>query len=273
MECGDAVLDSEGAAERKSVYDGGNYIITALCLRCGECVNNCNDQVIAPGDPPEQWPTFYINRDDCVSCAACVPACPYGAIFRESDVPAAYVAKGGEVLNRPGLRGYHTVRDAHGQRVRLNTTCRLKPGQVVDLTVDIQGNYDFFDIGPGYSTQELLAPGWIDISEPIYASDESFEDIVIDSAMPVLVMYYAAWCPPSQMLMPVIKVIAYDYSGDLGVILIDMDQNPRWAQYYGITSTPTLLFFSQGELKSRFDLALPESMLRKAVDQFLCTLG
>jgi len=86
---------------------------------------------------------------------ACVPECPWAAIFPEDEVPAAFKAKGGEYLSQPvGTAGFDTVYDGHnhdGEAVHLEGTRVLAAGEVVDLTPDIAANAAFFKDGPGYS--------------------------------------------------------------------------------------------------------------------------
>jgi len=130
------------------------YIITSLCLRDGSCVEVCPVECIVPGKPKDKWPWFYIDPDTCIDCNACVPACPYEAIFSEFEVPSDYTAKGGEVQSMPaGTPGFdqpHVAENDSGVEVHLPATKTLEAGEVVDLTTDIQPNYDFFTEGAGY---------------------------------------------------------------------------------------------------------------------------
>jgi NAD-dependent dihydropyrimidine dehydrogenase PreA subunit len=66
------------------------YVITSKCERAGLCVDVCpSDSVHFVDDDPD-WPTYYINPDTCIECAACEAECPNEAIFHEDDVPAEY---------------------------------------------------------------------------------------------------------------------------------------------------------------------------------------
>ena len=131
------------------------HIITSLCLRDSGCVEVCPVECIVPGKPEDQWPWFYIDPDTCIDCGACVPECPYEAIFSEEDVPTDYAARGEEVQSMPaGTAGFDAPYDGenhHGEPVHLEYTRMLEEGQVVDLTPDIQPNYGYFTDGPGYS--------------------------------------------------------------------------------------------------------------------------
>ncbi len=130
------------------------FIITSLCVREGSCVTVCPVECIVPGKPQDEWPLFYIDPQTCIDCGACVPECPFGAIFPEDEVPDAYLAVGGEVLNGPaGKPDFEEPFDTHdyeGNAVHLEHTRTLEPDEEVDLTEDIQANYDYFEAGPGY---------------------------------------------------------------------------------------------------------------------------
>jgi len=126
------------------------HIITSLCLRDGGCIDVCPVDCIVAGDPEDGWPQMYIDPDTCIDCGACIPECPYEAIYTEDEVPAAYEATGEEYINRPGLTGHYEGEDVNGDEVILDTVRELEAGEIVDLTKDIQANYDFFEDGPGY---------------------------------------------------------------------------------------------------------------------------
>ena len=127
------------------------HIITSLCLRDSGCVDVCPVECIVPGKPIEEWPWYYIDPDTCIDCGACIPECPYEAIFPEDEVPSAYSAKGDEFISKVGLSGHWEGNNHHGEAVVLNTVKQLGAGETVDLTEDIQPNYDYFKSGPGYS--------------------------------------------------------------------------------------------------------------------------
>ena len=101
------------------------HIVTSLCVRDRGCIEVCPVECMVPGQPVNEWPWIYIDPDTCIDCGACVPECPYAAIFPEDGV-----------------------------QVVLETTKQLEAGEVVDLTADIQPNYDFFTSGPGYSAND-----------------------------------------------------------------------------------------------------------------------
>lgn len=129
------------------------HIITSLCLRDSGCVDVCPVECIVPGVPQEKYPWFYIDPDTCIDCGACVPECPYAAIFPEDEVPGAYKARGGEFINSVGLTGHYEGENHSGEAVVLDSVKQLEAGEIVDLTKDIKLNYSYFENGPGYSAK------------------------------------------------------------------------------------------------------------------------
>jgi ferredoxin len=135
------------------------HIITSLCLRDSGCVDVCPVDCIVPGKPSDQWPWYYIDPDTCIDCGACIPECPYEAIFTEEEVPADFIAKGGEYQSMPvGTEDFDTQyagENKDGDPVELDGARVLEDGQVVDLTPDIQANYDYFTSGTGYDALDM----------------------------------------------------------------------------------------------------------------------
>jgi len=133
-------------------------VITNLCLRDSSCVEICPVDCISPGEPIEEYPTFYIDPDACIDCGACEAECPNSAIFELLEVPADFEAEGGEIMSAPyETKGYTDIykgEDRDGEPVRLLATRILKSGEIVDLTGAIEINATFYSEGPGYSTQK-----------------------------------------------------------------------------------------------------------------------
>ena len=120
------------------------HIITSLCLRDNGCSEVCPVECINPGTPVEQWPTYYIDPSTCIDCGACVPECPFKAIFPEDEVPWAYQTAGNEVINAPGLTGRYESMNHHQEKIVLDTTRPVNAGEILDLRPSIQSNYDFY---------------------------------------------------------------------------------------------------------------------------------
>ena len=80
---------------------------------------------------------------------------------------------------------------------------------------------------------------------------DNFEREVLGSEQPVLVDFWAEWCPPCKAIGPVIEEIATEFEGVATVGKVDVDGNEALAQTYAISSIPSLLFFKDGEVVDR----------------------
>lgn len=107
------------------------------------------------------------------------------------------------------------------------------------------------------------------MNEPVHVTDAAFEKTVLQSSIPVIVDFWAPWCGPCKMVGPVLDKLAKDYEGKLLVAKVNTDENQDWAGRYGIQGIPTMLFVAQGKVLHRQVGAVPEGMLREALDQFL----
>jgi NAD-dependent dihydropyrimidine dehydrogenase PreA subunit len=119
------------------------HVITVLCLRDSGCEDVCPVEAIHPGNPANQWPTYYIDPSSCIDCGACIPECPYHAIYADNEVPAGFKAKGGEFINQVGLSGHYEGRNHRNKPVVLDTVRPLSAGEVIDLRPAIKTNKDF----------------------------------------------------------------------------------------------------------------------------------
>lgn len=78
-------------------------------------------------------------------------------------------------------------------------------------------------------------------------TDATFADEVLGSELPVLVEFWATWCPPCRMLAPVLEQLATERAGTLAVRKINSDENPETTRKYQVMSLPTMLLFHHGK--------------------------
>ncbi|MVW72254.1 MULTISPECIES: thioredoxin TrxA [unclassified Bordetella] len=97
-------------------------------------------------------------------------------------------------------------------------------------------------------------------------SDASFEADVIQSNVPVLVDYWAAWCGPCKMIAPLLEEVASEYAGRLVVAKLNVDENADTAAKYGIRGIPTLMLFKNGQAAATKVGALSKSQLTAFLD-------
>jgi len=77
---------------------------------------------------------------------------------------------------------------------------------------------------------------------------KTFNDLIQQSEVPVLVDFYADWCGPCHMIAPAIKQVAAELDGKVKVVKVDVDKNQAAAAAYGIRSIPTLILFHKGNV-------------------------
>lgn len=80
----------------------------------------------------------------------------------------------------------------------------------------------------------------------VIVTDATFESEVLKSEIPVLVDFWASWCGPCQMQMPILAEVAKDYEGKVKIAKLNVDENPQTAAKYSIMSIPTLILFKGG---------------------------
>ena len=81
---------------------------------------------------------------------------------------------------------------------------------------------------------------------------ENFESEVLKSEKPVILDFYADWCGPCKMMSPVIDEIAEELGEVVKVGKINIDENPEFAEKYGIMSIPTIIIMKNGEVATTF---------------------
>lgn len=79
-------------------------------------------------------------------------------------------------------------------------------------------------------------------------SNSDFQQQVVASSEPVLVDFWAVWCPPCVAMNPVIKSVAARYAGSLGVAKVNVDDNRDLSAEYNIESIPTFMIFHKGKV-------------------------
>ena len=92
-------------------------------------------------------------------------------------------------------------------------------------------------------------------------TDDSFEEEVINSELPVLADFWAEWCSPCKMFIPILEETADSYEGKVKFVKVNVDDSPETAQKYGIRGIPTIVLFKEGEVIETKVGALTKSQL------------
>jgi thioredoxin 1 len=100
-------------------------------------------------------------------------------------------------------------------------------------------------------------------------TDQSFEQDVLKSEVPVLVDFWAEWCGPCKMLAPTVEKVANDYEGKAKVVKLNIDDNNQVAQQYGIKGIPTLILFKDGSEADRTVGLTTKDSISRMIDRVL----
>lgn len=105
----------------------------------------------------------------------------------------------------------------------------------------------------------------------IEVNQDNFDQVVIEGSKNALVLvdFWADWCNPCKMLMPVLEKLAEEYNGQFVLAKVNSDQNQELATKYGVRSLPTVKLFKDGEAADEFMGALPESQVREFLDKHI----
>lgn len=99
------------------------------------------------------------------------------------------------------------------------------------------------------------------MSKPIKVTDDNFSSEVLKADKKVLVDFWAAWCGPCRMVAPVVEDIAKEYSDQIKVVKLNVDENQSTASRYEIMSIPTMMVIENGEIQDKLVGYLPKDKL------------
>ena len=103
----------------------------------------------------------------------------------------------------------------------------------------------------------------------LHVTDASFENDVLQSDIPALVDFWAAWCGPCKMIAPLLDEISEDYAGKIKVCKMDVDSNPETSVKFNVRGIPTLLIFKNGNIEGTKVGALSKTQLVEFVEACL----
>lgn len=100
-------------------------------------------------------------------------------------------------------------------------------------------------------------------------TDDNFEAEVLKANGLVLVDFFAVWCGPCKMMAPIIDKLSKAYEGKVKVGKLDIDENMKMSEKYGIQSIPTLIFFKNGQAVATLNGFQSEEALKNKFEELL----
>ena len=103
----------------------------------------------------------------------------------------------------------------------------------------------------------------------IEVTDASFKQEVLESNILVLVDFWASWCQPCLMVVPILEEIAKAYEGKLKVCKVNVDEAREKAIEYGVMNIPTLAIFKDGQVVDKIIGVVPKETIQSKINPYL----
>jgi thioredoxin 1 len=96
-------------------------------------------------------------------------------------------------------------------------------------------------------------------------NQDDFQKRVYESPTPVVVDFYADWCPPCKMVSPILEGLSTEYQGRVRFVKVNVDDNQDLSSKYGIMSIPTVMFFVGGKVQDAIVGAVAAASYREKI--------
>ena len=101
------------------------------------------------------------------------------------------------------------------------------------------------------------------------ATDSNFQTDILNADKPVLVDFWAEWCGPCRAVAPAVEAVAEEYRQRASVYKMNVDENMKVPQQFGIRGIPTLIVFKDGQEQERIVGAVSREAIAEAIEKHL----
>ena len=103
----------------------------------------------------------------------------------------------------------------------------------------------------------------------IAVNDSNFDELVLNSDKPVVVDFWAEWCGPCKMMLPIVEELSNEYEGKALIVKVDVESSPNVSAELGIRNIPTILFFKDGKIVDKQVGAVPKAALVEKLNKLV----